>query len=156
MAAVNIKDFRSKMNSVLDKLTTKLPELGLSHAITSKTLIQKRIQTTGKNSKGGQLGEYSESYKKTRQRQPGRLQVAFVDLTFSARMWANIGAQQETMNGDKITVKIGTSNSEDEKKLVYNTIRYDEVLSISKEEQELIGNSLVSEVSEFLQKEFQQ
>jgi len=150
---LNINDFRNKINDVLGRLINKLPEFGAAEAVNAKTMISQRIILTGKNAKGDQLGTYSERYKKTRLRK--HLQVKFVDLHFTAIMWGNIGLQQESLNGDKITVKIGTSNAENEKKLFENTVRYGEILAISQEETEKIGISLVTEISDFLNEEFQ-
>jgi len=87
----------------------------------------------GPNIAGGKhLFEIPGGYKQFRELH-GR-QTAFVDFSFSGRMWSNIKVVSNDVDHMKGRAKISTTSKEEEDKLSGNTERKGEILALSKEE----------------------
>jgi hypothetical protein len=124
-------------------LDREMPKLMLETAITGKSLIQNRIQETGINADNRELGIYS-NLSKTIRKESGK-QIAYIDLTFSGRMWVNIGIIKESEGKNKYTATIGAKTEDNQKKLSDNTVRFGEILKISEGEKEKL--ELIAEES---------
>lgn len=59
------------------------------------------------------------------------LQTAFVDLTFSGRMLANLGVRKETSDSGKIMAYLGASNEEEIDKLSGHAAKFKNLLRLS-------------------------
>lgn len=66
-------------------------------------------------------------------RQLNGLQTAFVDLTFSGRMFQNLGVVKEAIEGGKFLAFIGASNQEEKDKLSGHAANYKTLLRLNPE-----------------------
>jgi len=155
----DVKSFISQLKSLRQAIEDKAPEILETMALTSKSLVQERVQREG-------IGEYStnaipewfmigrhlnqrgekwldELDSKTvpnwgNFRRAQGLQADFVDLTYTGRMWGGLIVQQITKQGTKYVARLGGSDKEVDEKLYYNTARYGEFLTPNAAEQKEI------------------
>lgn len=167
-----------KLRQTATELEQAIPDLLLEQQITAKSLVQDRIQETGKDADGGQLGDYSTrklpalfflgtgakatdnklrklaqegkriSYKDFR-KLDGK-QNKHVDLTFKGQMWREIGLKKEGKEGKKVFVTIGPRTDRSEKVADFNTERYGNFLELSDDELEIITLDMADAVQDIV------
>ncbi|MCA9497108.1 MAG: hypothetical protein KC589_09255 [Nanoarchaeota archaeon] len=172
---MNLQQGIEAIDSFIQALSKEIPDIMVETAISGKSLIQNRIQESGINADGSSLGNYSEKdvpaffFKGKSNNQGGEsyidaqieegggvsyadfrrangLQTNFIDLTFSGRMWSNIGVKNIASGNNKTTVTIGAKTDDNELKLFYSEKRFGDILQISKgekEELELIAENRI-------------
>lgn len=77
------------------------------------------------------------------------LQVEHVDLSYSNKMFANMGPGEPEISGTKVTVLLGATNQEAQKKMNYNFIRYGNFIQkalISEKQQQLLREVMRREI----------
>jgi len=134
----------------IDKLIDQLPiimsDLMLTLASDAKALIQQRVQEKGLNSQLNRTPDYSDIYKKRRQRKG--LQVDHMDLTLSGEMWRSTGIVNTTKSDKEIVVTIAGRDEETQNKINWNSEKQFEVLDLSKPEENILFNQNAGEYLE--------
>lgn len=174
----SIDELSKKLKQAADELEVEIPNILLEQEITAKSLVQDRVQETGKDAKGGQLGDYSTKKipafffigkgkkatdnklrKLAREkknisysdfRQLDGKQSAYVDLTFTGQMWRQTGLVQKQITNKKSVIVIGQTTERSEKVADYNTIRYGNFLELSESEVEIITQDFAAEVEDII------
>jgi len=176
----DLNDVIKALRRTADEIDQRIPEILLGQEITAKSLIQDRIQETGKDSKGAQLGNYSDtklppfffigkgtkatdaklqtlakegkkiSYKEFR-KLDGK-QGDYVDLTFSGKMWRETGVVKQGKQGQSAVIVIGQKTERSQKIAGYNEERYGNYLSLSDEELEILAEDVAAEVEDIINK----
>lgn len=143
----NIKNF-------IEDVKIEHPENVSAAAISAASLISNRVVETGENSSGVQLGEYSDGMYKNFRASKGR-EIGFVNLSFTGDMWNDVGVLNVQSDGVLTVATIGASNSENDEKLFYNSVRYnDEILDLNEEEALLINDDLDNKLQIIADKNF--
>lgn len=138
----DITQFVNNVKNFVRDVEESYPDTVAEAAISAASLIQNRIQETGLGSNGSQLGEYEEGIYKTKRAGRG-LPTSFVNLTFTGDMWNDIRLLEVKKNQGLITATIGAQFQENDDKLFYNSVRYDDdILNITSEEEEEIAEVL--------------
>ncbi len=70
------------------------------------------------------------------------LQVGFVDLTFTGRMWQNTGPVVTEKHGDVYVTKVTGFNEETRQKLRWNAERFGDFFAVTQEERQLLDHVL--------------
>jgi adenine-specific DNA glycosylase len=138
------------MTKNIDKLIDQLPlimsDLMLTLANDAKALIQQRVQEKGLNAQLNKTPDYSDQYKKRRQKKG--LQVNHMDLTLSGEMWRSTGIVNSVKTDKQIIVTIAGRDDETQNKINWNSEKQFEVLKLSKPEEDLLYNEIASEYLE--------
>ena len=171
----DFKQAAKVFRDLANELEEKIPLIVIGTNVTAKSLVQNRIQETGKDKDGKQLGNYSETKvpaffyfgkgkkttdskvkKNSREKKPlsykqfreldGK-QSKYVDLTFTGKMWQGIGLIQENKGKGFASFKIGPKDARTAELAAYNEARYGNFLALSDEE--------VTELSEDIQFEIE-
>ena len=178
MATLN--DAINGIKSLTNELEVKIPLLITASNVTAKSLVQDRVQETGKDSKGTQLGDYSENGisafyfigkgskstdAKLKKLQKEGKKVSYsdfrkldgkqnkhVDLTFSGRMWRGIGLVQTNTQNNRTTVKVGPKDAYTDKVSESNSKRYGNFLNLSSEEVEEIEEDIQFDIEAIIKK----
>jgi hypothetical protein len=178
MATLN--DAINSIKSLTNELEVKIPLIITGSNVTAKSLVQNRVQETGKDSKGTQLGDYSEnkispfyfigkgskatdSKLKKLQREKKKIsysdfrrldgkQNKHVDLTFTGGMWRGIGLVQSNTSNNRTTVKIAPKDERTDKVSESNSKRYGNFLNLSSEEVEELEEDIQFEVESIINK----
>lgn len=129
-------------------------------------LVKKRVQLTGKDSKGKPFPGYSHAvvpkpFFYGRSRSPGAeqrlkaktswfvsykefrdindLETDFVDLTFTGQMWKRTGVKLIKSTSALTVVELGGRNEDAQNKINWNSKRYGEsILTLSKKEEDMV------------------
>ena len=125
------------MKNLKNDLEGELPDVMLEASITAKSIVQDRIQETGKDAESVAFRDYAESTKKIRNKK-GR-QTIFVDLTDTGRMWSNIGVVNVQGSKNISIVSVGGKNEFTKQKLRDNTERFGRIMDLSIMEQQDIS-----------------
>lgn len=175
-----LNDAINRLKSLTKELEVKIPLIITASNVTAKSLVQNRVQETGKNSKGTQLGDYSENgisafffigkgskstdaKLKKLQREEKKVsysdfrkldgkQNKHVDLTFSGRMWRGIGLTQSSTSNNRTTVKVGAKDNYTDKVSESNSIRYGNFLTLASEEVEEIEEDIQFDIEAIIKK----
>lgn len=161
-----------------DQLDDEIPILLLEQQVTAKSLVQDRVQETGKDKSGSQLGDYSTreipaffflgkgtkatdakikklikdkknlSYAGFR-KLDGK-QNKYVDLTFSGQTWRQTGLTDKGKKGKKVFITIGPTTPRAEEISDLLTERYGNYLELSDEELELIALDMADSVERII------
>jgi hypothetical protein len=156
---ITIKQFEENANSFLNSVGRAFVDMNERVAVTALSIIKERIVQDGENSKGGQLGKYTDKY--ARYKNKNGMNGNFVDLKATESMWKDIGVINSVeSNGNVITSvagkdtatrKGGQTTSEI---MGFNAERYGDFLEAS----ELEINQLIAvydaELQELLDKSF--
>ena len=133
---MNLDQFILESRGFVSEIEKELPNLLSEVAVNANSLIQLRVQETGINASGTKLGDYSDGVYKSTRSDRG-LPTNFVNLTFTGRMWSNIDIISVKSQGGTAKVQVGASIEENEDKLSFNSVRYeDEILEVSESEEE--------------------
>lgn len=135
--AITIIEYNRRLQGVINDLQTGAhAQVMMTIANGAISLIRKRVQETGEMPSGGSYPEYSLGYKKIREKK-GR-QTAFVDFTFTGRMWNNIKlvSDQNELEGGIAVIK--ATEDLQKQKLAGNTERKGEILALSEQEKEKV------------------
>ncbi len=155
----DLDDVINALRNTADELDEEIPRLLLEQEITAKSLVQDRIQETGKDAKGGQLGQYSDTkipafffIGKGTKATDAKLKVlsdegkkisyedfrkldgkqgSYVDLTFTGQMWRDTGLVQQQVSKSNTVIVIGQKTERSEKVAGYNEKRYGNFLQLS-------------------------
>lgn len=176
-----LNDVIKALRNTATEIQQSVPSILLQSQVTAKSIIQDRIQETGRDHKGKQLGEYSTKkipaffhmgkgkkstdvkLKKSQKekklvsyadfRQMDGKQIKHVDLTFTGQMFRQTGlvGGVETA-GSKMTVTMGQTTERSKKVAGYNEERYGKFLSLSEEELERLGVDASEEVVAIINK----
>jgi len=177
----SLDDSIKKFDSLVNTLEREIPRIIISQNVTAKSLVQNRIQETGKNKQGSQLGNYSNrpipafffigKGKKTTDAKLKKLarekknisyaefrrldgkQNEHVDLTFTGKMWRGIGLTTSNTSGKKTSVKIGPKDGRTDKVAGYNRDRYGDFLDLSEDEIKQIEEDVQFEIEQILNTE---
>lgn len=123
-------------------------------AETSASLISDRIGETGINAEGSQLGDYTDGVYKNKRANIGH-PIGFVNLRFTGAMWNDLSLIGVKSNGLVTTATIGAKFPENNDKLFYNSVRYnDEILDINQEEEDIINSFLDDKLQVLADKNF--
>ena len=174
----SLQDVINALRDTAEILEVRIPELLVEQEITAKSLVQDRIQETGKDSKGGQLGIYSQTkipafffFGKGTKATDAKLKVLskegkklsyadfrkldgkqnqYVDLTFSGRMWRETGLVRKEATNKKAVIVIGQTTPRSEEIAGYMTDRYGNFLELSQEEIDIITEDMTAEVEDII------
>ena len=177
----SLQEVINALRDTADVLEKRIPELLLEQEITAKSLIQNRIQETGKDSKGGRLGIYSNTkipafffFGKGTKATDAKLKVLskegkklsysdfrkldgkqnqFVDLTFSGKMWRETGLVRKEVSKTKAVIVIGQTSERSEKVAGYLTDQYGNFLELSQEEIDIITEDMTLEVEDIIEQQ---
>ena len=158
-----LKDAIESIRNLTKELEVKIPLIITAQNVTAKSLVQDRVQETGKDSKGGQLGDYSVNkispfyfIGKGRKSTDGKLkrlqkeekkisysefraldgkQNSHVDLTFSGRMWRGIGLSSTNTSNNRTTVVVAPKDTYTDKVAESNSKRYGNFLTLTDNEE---------------------
>lgn len=137
-----LDQFISQAKNFLKDVEEVYPDTVAESAITAASLIQNRIQETGIGSDGSQLGEYTNDLYKQKRAARG-LPTSYVNLDFTGDMWRDIKLIEVKTSRGLTTAKIGAQFQENDDKLFYNSIRYDDdILAVTSEEEEELAEIL--------------
>lgn len=178
MATLN--DAINSIKSLTNELEVKIPLIITASNVTAKSLVQNRIQETGKNSKGSKLGDYSDNGisphfyfgkgskstdAKLRSLQKKGQKVSYsdfrrldgkqnkhVDLTFTGRMWRGIGLVQSNTSNNRTTVKIGPKDTRTDKVSESNSRRYGNFLNLSSDEVDELEEDIQFDIETIIKK----
>lgn len=100
-----------------------------------KTLVQLRIQTSGKDSNNEDFAPYTLSY--AAQREERGRQTGYVDFTDTGRMWANIHPEVE-INGTRIRTTIKAKTEADQIKIDGAFKKRGNILKATEEEEAIL------------------
>lgn len=176
----DLRELVKALRKTADEVERELPVILLEQEITAKSLVQDRIQETGKDSKGQQLGEYSDnkiapffSFGKGKKATDTKLkklarekklisykglrkldgkQVKYVDLTFSGKMFLDIGVTKKSLGGKKPSIVIAPKTERSEKIADENTKRYGNFLAPNEEELQILGEDMAAEVEAIIER----
>lgn len=166
---MTIDEAIDKLETLITSLDTELMNISEKVALTTKNLIVNRIQQKGigkqysKNKIPAYLllldedrldtsaavnfvkqkaeeGDGLVSWEEVRQAHGN--QTAFVDLTYTGRMFMNLGIIATEKKGDKYITIIGGFDEEVRKKLEWNTIRFGEFMITIPEEDKVLAEML--------------
>lgn len=174
----DIEDVIRTLEETADQLEQEIPVLLLEQQVTAKSLVQDRVQETGKDAKGKQLGEYSDTKvpaffffgvgKKSTDAKLKKLQMEgkgisysdfrrldgkqnkHVDLTFTGRLWRETGLKAQTSDKKRSTIIIGQTSERSEKIAGYLEKRYGNFLALNSEEIAEISENLTLDVEEII------
>lgn len=174
----SLQEVINALRDTADKLEKRIPELLLEQEITAKSLVQDRIQETGKDSKGGTLGIYSNTkipafffFGKGTKATDKKLQSLskegkklsyadfrkldgkqsnYVDLTFSGKMWKDTGLVKKEASKTNAVIVIGQKTERSEKVAGYMEDRYGNFLQLSQEEIDIITEDMTLEVEDII------
>ena len=168
------------MDNLADELETFIPNLLLEQELTALALVQNRVQETGKDSKGGKLGDYSTrklpafffvgkgkkttdaklmklgregkriSYKEFRELD-GK-QAKFVDVTFTGQNWRQQGLVKQQISKDRAAIVIGPTTKRAEEVSENLDKKYGNWLALSEEELQEIADNMAEAVEEVINK----
>lgn len=130
--------FEDNIQKVINELPNIISDIMLTIANDAKALIQQRVQQLGLNANGNPTPEYSESYKKVRQRKG--LQVDHMDLTNTGEMWRSTGIVSNSRKGENIVVSIAGRDVETQNKINWASEKQFEVLKLTKEEEQILDD----------------
>jgi hypothetical protein len=150
----SVKAFTERLKALRQAIEAKAPDMLQTMALTSKSLVQERIQREGigdystklvpswfmygreRNQRGAKyledINKLPSSERLTNWgnfRRAQGLQADYVDLNYTGRMWGGLILQQITKSGTKYIARLGGSDNEVDEKLYYNTARYGEFLT---------------------------
>lgn len=112
--------------------------------------IQERVQQTGKDFRGNPFSDYSEAYKKFRQKK-GK-ESAFKNFTFTTEMWNKFGIVKQSFSKKGVVVKLGGKNRDSQIKINVNSKREGiSIIEISKKEEDKITKFFDKRWHKFLQ-----
>lgn len=133
---MTLQQFDNNINALLNDVPIIVTDILMIVAMDSKALIQQRVQETGKNASGGSTPQYSESYKKYRQKK-GR-QVNYMDATLTGDMWQSTGITDRNTSGNEVKVTLAGRDDFAQKKIDNISTKHFELLKLSKEEDEIL------------------
>lgn len=137
---MKIEEYIERVKKFKALLMARLPQFVAEQAMSTKSLLQLRVQERGEIGVNETVNAYtSEPYKKKREKR-GR-QTAFVDLTFTrggAGMFGSTGLVLEEEANGIVKVSVGGRDEFTQNKLDWNSERYGDVLAPSKEEEAAI------------------
>lgn len=174
----DLQDVINALRETAETLDKRIPELLVEQEITAKSLVQDRIQETGKDSKGGQLGIYSQTkipafffFGKGTKATDSKLKVLakegkkisyadfrkldgkqsqYVDLTFTGKMWRETGLIREEVSKNQAVIVIGQTTPRSKEVAGYMADKYGNFLELSQEEIDIITEDITAEVEEII------
>lgn len=150
MAALDLEQFQKAMGNLFKDVAKAIPNMTQERALTAKALIVQRIRTRGIEADGSEFPEYSEGYKKVRQK-AGR-QVDHTDLTFTGRMLNNLQIVSTGRDSSGYFVEISAKAVDEVKKLRYNEEHYGDFLKTSKQEEKLLTQDFEADIQDIINK----
>jgi hypothetical protein len=145
---MTIEETIARLEKLNELIIQNIPDMTQLAAVQSKSLIQERIQEFGLNAEEAELGSYSESYKKIRNKKG--LQTKHVDLTNSGQMWRATRVVKSEQVGKRYEVSVAGGDSTAQNKLNYNSERYGDVLRTSNEEELKMSQVIDDRLSELI------
>lgn len=85
-------------------------------------------------------------------REANGLQTTFIDLSYTNRMWQDIGIIATFKTGDSYTVTVGGKDQETKDKLDWNTQRFGDFLALDAKEEEIIKEMNEKGFNEIIEK----
>lgn len=159
-ATITIEQFEKNANSFLNSIARAFVDINERVAITGLSIIKDRIQQDGENSKGAQLGKYSDKY--ARYKTKNGMVGAYVNLTATESMWKDIGVISTVESNksvstfvagkDTATRKGGQTTSEI---MEFNAERYGDFLEASELEIEQLVAVYDAELQTLLDNAFE-
>jgi len=134
---MTLEEYNRRLSGVISDLESGAHgDVMVQMASNAIALVKKRVQEKGIGMDGQRYRDYTESYKKMKQK-AGKYK-GFVDFSFTNRMWNNIRlvSPREELDSGVAVIK---SSGENQDKLNWNTDLRGEILALSNEEKELIG-----------------
>lgn len=131
-----VEEFMDNLNKVLDRTATEMEPVMVEAALNAKALLSRRVHAEGFGRK-----YTSRAYAALRVKRG--MQIRFVDLTFTGKMfqnWRLPGSYREDL---KVGGYVGGTDDETKKKLKWNKSRYPEFDKLSDEEKSIIAENLV-------------
>lgn len=161
---MSIEEVQQAFDDASKAIVNRFPELIQTLALDTKAVIQDRIQKTGTDASGAKLPGYSTTElpsfflnakkKKTKTyinlRKEKGLQTNYVDLTFTGEMWRNTQIVESGNKGEKYVVTIGGGSDSSQNKIDWNSDRYGDILSLSKQEEENISKTYNDEIQKII------
>ena len=169
------EDFVRAIRQAIEDLKANAPDIVEEMAIAGKSLVQERIQREGFgkkysekyvpafflygkaiNAKGRAFLEEQDdkndltNHKELRAAQG--LQTAFVDLTYTGRMWNSLTVVRNEQAQASFAAFVGSSDAEGEKKLLYNANYFGDFLKPNEAEREEIDQIAKDRLESILKK----
>lgn len=98
-------------------------------------LTKLRIQTRGENKDNTPFPEYTDRYKRVRQRYGAQIQR--VDFTVTGRLWANVIAKVQSRNETQSVVRVAAQSTDNQVKIDGAFAKRGNILEPSKDELDL-------------------
>lgn len=180
---MNIKDFRSKILAIIQKLNDTRSEQAALIGREALALVRRRIQNEGKNADGARLDSYSTnpvpaffffgdsvtaageakiraSAKKGHGvsykefREYNNRRTDITDLTFTGSMWKEMDVFPLDSTAVKATVKIEPRTQRSKRVAAFNSDRYGNILALSKLERDQLKEANFRRVAKIIESEF--
>lgn len=162
-----INEFITKLQQIKNELTKTRPEQAELIGREALALVRRRIQNEGKKANGQSLGSYSTtelpaffsfgksptaageaavrraaklgekiSYKDLREL--NNRPTNFVNLTFTGAMWKEMAVQISSNTEERTIADIQPRTARSKKVAAFNSIRYGDILALSKDERDML------------------
>lgn len=103
-----------------------------------RSVLKQQYGENIKLKKGGSVDDLDEGISYHEWRAANGLQVAFIDLTFTGRMFQNVQVLGTIRRGDNFITILGATDAENKKKLEWNRIRFGDFFILHEEDQKII------------------
>lgn len=150
----NIDEFIGEMNNAIEAYVTALPEAVQIVATDAIATMKNRfIQDGLRVSKTEELisfPEYSEAYKKVRQKKG--LSPKQNRLVFTGNMLRSIKITDAGTEKNNYFVEVSSDNNEEKNKAEYNSNRYGDIFALADSEKESLTKTFITELDNSLKK----